>query len=501
MFNFCFERGNKVRIFRSQSTSQYHLKSPSVDHDERSSEVGYLNQTNFLWFFSFCIVGLTFKQLKFSSLVGPVELLALVAIVAGLFLTWRSGELSKQIQRISFLGAGFLVFNLGTFWAAASHPETISVRDVLAYLFTFLVLLTFLVMAHRRELDALRIVGSAIGLYLLAAVILAMIPSPLQHHLWYYGVKLQGLSDNPNQTAFLAIVGLSFLTGHAVLSGGKRGRIEMAAAIGCAIGGIFTASGAFTVGLICIVALAIAANIFGKTADGQTILPPSDHDASRWQKAVSWSRQFLSALPYPVVVGISAKLATTLLLPLFRTVTFFLTVKFLIAFGACGPLNCDVYLTQQLDRHGQTNSDGFFGAVLAGDAGQGSSRLELWNRALEVARTSPLVGHGSGAHIPYEVDGVLQKYEAHNTALDIVLVSGIVGLGLICVCLIWTFWSALRAQVIYPIFVILVPIGLYSMLHYTGRQPLFWIAISLAIIIVSQYVPRRAREKHAVPAE
>ncbi len=456
---------------------------------QTQSQTAYLNQTYFLWFFSFCIVGLTFKQLKFSSLIGPVELLALVGIVAGLFLTWRSGELSKQAQLISFLGVGFLVFNLGTLWAAAAHPETISVREVLAYSFTFLVLLTFLVLAYRRELDAVRIVGSAIGLYLLAAVVLAMIPSPVQPYLWYYGVKFQGFSDNPNQVAFLAIVGLSFLTCYDVLSGGKRGRIKMAAAVGCVVGGIFTASGAFTVGLLCVVVLAIAAYINRKITAGRPILPKHDHDASGWQIAVSWLRKCRSRLPFPITVVILAYVAKLLLVGIVSGT----------AVGGWNPLNRHMDFLQLVNGQGVFSNQSQFGTIMEGDAAQGTSRLKLWNGALEVAKTSPLVGLGPGTHIPYEIDGVLHKYEAHNTVLDIVLVSGMAGLCLICVCLFWAIRSALKAQMIYPLLIILGPIGLFSMLHYTGRQPLFWIAIALAVIIVnvSHVVKNKNTQFHA----
>lgn len=438
--------------------------------------------TPYLWLLSFCIVGLTFKQLKFTSFVGPMELLTIGFLLVGLFESLRQGAFFR-IRILRPIAICFLVLSLGTLWALFADPSRLILRDVVAYIFTFFCLMIFLTMAYGREASAMRIVGIVIGLYLLASAVVGLAPSPVRPYFWYDEVKLQALSDNPNQIAFLAIVSLSLLTGSDMLRGSSD-PWTVIASTGGALAGILTESGAFALAMPLVVIIPIATQLVRK----RFLLWPKPVEATE-NTEVSWKKLAHSIgandarIPSTVwVVAIATLIySATLMYPvtLMHPVTFRDTVRQSDAAKPPQP-----QASQIAER---------FEKIMDGNSGQGRTRISLWLGALEVAKKSPIVGYGAGQHIPFEQEGKVYLYEAHNTALDLLVNSGLIGLASIAVCIFWIIRGALQTQSLHLVLTLLGPIGLFAMFHYTGRQPLFWIAIALVASMITARSSRRMR--------
>lgn len=426
--------------------------------------------TPYLWLLSFCIVGLTFKQLKFTSFVGPMELLTMGFLLVGLFESLRQGAFFR-IRILRPIAICFLVLSLGTLWALFADPSRLILRDVVAYIFTFFCLIIFLTMAYSREASAMRIVGIVIGLYLLASVVVGLAPSPVRPYFWYDEVKLQALSDNPNQIAFLAIVSLSLLTGSDMLRGSSD-PWTVIASTGGALAGILTESGAFALAMPLVVIIPIATQLVRT----RFLLWPKPVEATENTEV---SRKKLAHS----IGANDARIPSTVWVVAIATLIYSATLMYPVTFRDAA---------KPPQPQASQNAE-WFEKIMDGDSGQGRTRISLWLGALEVAKKSPIVGYGAGQHIPFEQEGKVYLYEAHNTALDLLVNSGLIGLASIAVCIFCIIRGALQTQSLHLVLTLLGPIGLFAMFHYAGRQPLFWIAIALAASMITARPSRRMR--------
>lgn len=132
------------------------------------------------------------------------------------------------------------------------------------------------------------------------------------------------------------------------------------------------------------------------------------------------------------------------------------------------------------------------------DNDQGGTRLHLWAEAVEKSREAMLFGFGPGPHLTAKSFKLPppNKFEAHNTPLDLLTQAGFIGVA----AFLWltgaALWGVMRAQL--PALAGLVGgLLVFSMFHYTVRQPIFWFGIVLCLLEAAQAVPGRRRRTRA----
>lgn len=405
-----------------------------------------VSHVSFLYAFSFAIVGLTFRQGRFDGGIGAAELvLAFLLVVAFLSERWREARAKRLILGATVL---FLCMSLGTAWALIFEPARVSTRDLLAYSYTFLVLCGFIGVAARREQAAFRALGEVIGLSLLVLLIAGLTPSPIQRLMWYFDnhdhLRLQGLSDNPNQIAFLATVGLGLLC-LPLWHESKGAGLRLMAMTGCVAAGTWSRSRAFTLSLAVMLAVLLVEWRARRRVEGGRPAP-----------LAPWALVFLVVTALAIPDTALQRLSSVEPPP-----RLWLQPPFLEFFKTL------------MARHGVPEGVG----PAAGDF-----RLGLWTGALRTAATSPVIGLGMGAHVPPPAEmsrpaffGPVPKQEAHNTLLDLLVVSGLVFVIPVTVLGLKSVSSASAVGFGPTLLLAGGPTAALSMVHFVGRQPGFWI--------------------------
>lgn len=408
----------------------------------------FVSHPGFLHAFSFGIVGLTFRQGRFDFGFGAAEIvLAALLVVVFASERWRAARAQRMILVATAL---FLCLSAGTAWALVVEPGRISTRDLLAYPFTFAIVCAFVTAAVDRERAAFRALGEVIGLSLLVLLIAGVTPSPIQRLMWYFDnedhLRLQGLSDNPNQIAFLATVGLGLLS-LPLWKGTAGSGLRLMAALGCAGAGMWSRSRAFTVTLAIILALVIVQFVARRLSDGGRPTPIEP-----------WGLALLAAVALATPDAALRRLSSVE--PPQR---LWLQPPYL------------EFFREMMARKGVPEG--------AGPA-TGDFRLGLWRGALQTFARSPLIGLGMGAHIPPPKEmsrpaffGPVPPQEAHNTLLDLLVVSGLVGV-VPLIALLGRILSSAWASGLGPALVLVGgPTAAFSMVHFVGRQPALWIVV------------------------
>ncbi|KKC34958.1 O-antigen ligase family protein [Devosia psychrophila] len=386
--------------------------------------------------FAFSIVGLTFKQLQFAGGFGLMEIAA-AAFCALIGVAYLLSRQKIPMHALGVAGGIFAVFMLGAIVAILTDPQRLSIRDTIAYTFTFAIVCAFILASRNREMAYIKALAIAINVCLAVFAVLAIIPSPAKNLMYYMNSdKLQGLSNNPNQIAFLAAVGLSLLIAIELCGGNNRSWGLIALSAACGLAGAMSGSAAFTF------------------AVGGT---------------------FVLAL---IIAGIQAFKRTSMRLPLTICLPFVLAILFTVPLPNflgtwVGPSPSEV---SQLPA--TANSDPVM-ALLESDGGQGAIRMTLWKNAISVFASSPIFGMGPGPHVPLMLSdsSTVTLNEAHNTPIDILVVSGILGFLAFSGLSVWVLINAVEKKTLGGVMVSVAPVALFMLLHYEARQPLFWIVI------------------------
>ena len=401
-----------------------------------SSEAYSFGATWPLWLFSVCIVSLTFKQLRADSFAGPAEWLTAIVALALVVDSLRRGALQKNWY---ILGAAltFGALLLGGVWALLVEPQRVDIRETAAHVFTFLVVVAFLALAWRREATALAILACVISFYLTLIQILAIVPSPLQSMMiWVDGQRLQGLSDNPNQIALLAIASLVLLV-QAEMQGQLERKIMVPLTLSSAAAGFMSGSGAFIFALLVTTALAIAIMAINMGLFG------------------SLSRVRMQRAPLTIIlVG-------------------------LLVFGVVARESMNAVVGIATFDRSQVAE------IMEAESRQGYVRIELWEQALAVGAQSPLIGFGPGLHL--NPDEPTSPKEAHNTLLDVFVFSGLVGIFALGALGVLTLRGAFRNGHLATVLLMGCAIVTFAMFHYTGRHPVFWIVIFATVYAAGSY--------------
>ncbi len=423
----------------------------------------WVSRPLFPYVFGLALVGLTFKQFQRGAMFGIMELLVfalvLIALGTGRMLNSVGSRCAVIVAFIIF--SAFGVSGLGAFVGGAGP---IMIREVLAFGFSFMVVIAFIAVAAGREAYALRAVGEVIGWYcmLISIVSLTSFGGPL----WYYETRLQGLSDNPNQIAFLALVGVALLG----LFGSHETRNSLAIRLfvpcaGCVAAGTLSASDSFLLALLSVVAMAALVLVIGalpsKSPAGLAGKELHENPGNRRRTLV------LLLLACSGILTIKAPDLVTLERLILIENPFFSTEH-----------------TPSLPIDGLKDAGGTQGhtpslsvkSLLETEGGQGYHRLALWSNAIRVILESPFVGYGPGVHVPSPADATLRT-EAHNTVLDLLVVFGLAGTLPVIAVALYVAYRSWHNRLLEIILLAAAPLAVFSMFHFLARQPLFWIVL------------------------
>jgi hypothetical protein len=422
-----------------------------------------LDAPPFLYFFAIAVVGITFKQLRGFHDVGVMEIATLLAALITLLARTRDRRDATMLP-LTGATALFILLMLGGIWALFTDPARLSVREAAAYCFTFLIIVAFILNFADKSGLAFQVFGRVIGVYLLAVSLLAFVPNPLQQMMWYEGVRLQGLSINPNQIAFIAITGLSFLATDEIL-GHRPDRVSLISSLACGIGGAFSESSAFTFALFVGAAIIFIHAIYLRFF----------YSAPIDQKARSVAEIVPKSIAIAVVVSCFhlgyPHIANSLKFPTW-------TPAAQSGASAQSGNSC-----ANKDRGGKAviaTAESELCNILHSDNDQGGIRFRMWADALDLAKHSPIVGYGPGLHIRVPVVGSTALQEAHNTVLDILVISGLIGLSGLFGVMCWSLYSSISNKRLYLFLILGSPMLVFMSFHYVGRQPLFWILLFCA---------------------
>ncbi|MGG5887547.1 O-antigen ligase family protein [Falsiroseomonas sp. HC035] len=253
---------------------------------------------------------------------------------------------------------------------------------------------------------------------------------------WFYD-RFRGWSENPNQLGFFVVV-LTFMALH--LAETAPSPTERVGGLACAavagLAGVLTRSDSYVVALLI--------------------------GASAWVAltAFVWFRTLRSGL---VLRG-----ATVL----------FALLSIPLAAAAFAP-----FAAAALERIEDTS------ASLYNDNEQGETRLQLWIEALDRGYQSGLIGFGPGPQLTSKSykRPPPEKFEAHNTFLDLFVQGGLVALA----AFIWLVGSAALGAWRTRLAGMLALIGAltaFGLFHYVVRQPIFWFGVAACLLEANRLV-------------
>lgn len=114
---------------------------------------------------------------------------------------------------------------------------------------------------------------------------------------------------------------------------------------------------------------------------------------------------------------------------------------------------------------------------------QGATRVELWKNGLQAFYASPLYGWGGGGQSG--MGGPFRGEEAHNTLIDWVAATGLIGGVSFVAMMVFVVYSCIRSRHSFA-FGLIVSMLTFSVFHYTLRNPIFWISSMWAIACTSK---------------
>ncbi|MDB5771724.1 MAG: O-antigen ligase protein, partial [Burkholderia sp.] len=312
-------------------------------------------------------------------------------------------------------------------------------RDAIAYtfVFTFSVMMaaTFSDAADRRLIIWRIVVIGSISLVLQIGTGLGKVPMPGVDP-WYWD-RFRGWAENPNQMGFFALF-IALLGLH--LADQAATKVEsfkaLAAIVPAFVAGMMSRSDSFVIGLVASGGLFITLKSMEWLQDRE--MAPSLRGA-----AVALA---LLAMPLAIIIS--------------------------VPYAAASLSRIESVSNQVYD-----------------DNDQGDTRLHLWAEAIDKGIQSGLVGFGPGPHLTSKSfkRPPPDKFEVHNTLLDLLTQGGVVAMA----AFVWISVTALLAasRAGHPALAGLV-VGLlvFSMFHYVLRQPIFWFGIVLCLLGMTRSV-------------
>lgn len=385
-------------------------------------------------------------QLRVPGLpVGPGEILLVAWLVLGLFLGPASAERRRPgLIPIALFWAFFaLSQGLGlvmSFTSELFFDTASTIHDITAYVFGLAIALMLLRdladEAHRQRIVRLILFISVGGLLLqmLQGAGLFGIPGI---EPWYFD-RFQGWSENPNMLGLLS----SFIVLLAVfgveIATSRRQLFMALAACGLAlVTGFMTRSDSFALSILVAGSLWLAMKLrMGVSRRG----------------TVGASRAASFCLIFAPLVFAAA-----------------------VPFAPAALKAAENYTTNLYE-----------------DNSQGETRLSLWREAVDRGLESGLVGFGPGPHLTSKSfkRPPPDKFEAHNTFLDIFTQGGLLGVFAFVALLGVTFTSTIRAGLV-ALVALSCGLLVFSLFHFVVRQPIFWFGLVLCLVEAGSVLRRR----------
>lgn len=385
-------------------------------------------------------------QLRIAGLpVGPAEVVLAVWVLFLVFLLLRgvrfAGTRLAVILGGYWLGA-LMLLALGALIAVQfrrANPGT-AVHDGMAFVYmavltTLLALRFFDENSYRYHWHFARL--NFLFHALAASVLLSLAIATPQLgpiRFWYGGIRFTGWAENPNQMA-LAMAAMPFL-GWWLLrnTSGRLGKAACSIGIAVCVGaGLATLSDGLRAAWLASLVVISGLLFYRATMRGR----------SRWFYA---SHVMVPAL----IVVIAVFLSDDLVEYLYRVA-----------------------------EHTYAEGD------------QGEKRFTLWVHGIEAIAASPLFGFGPGAFSGYY--GPFEGWEAHNSFIDWGMSTGLMGILMYVGLLAWIAWRALQSRET-SLAGIWVSVIVVSIFGYVLRQPDFWTALVLILILTDLSLAIRARQ-------
>lgn len=390
-------------------------------------------------------------QLRASGLpVGPGELL-LVAWLVAAFLRqtlFRTISMSPALTRVGIFW-WIMIVTLSVFMIVGLEVEPFqdyagmardSVALMLALAISVMMALSLDDAAERRRIVWQMLILGSGSLFLQILDGYGHLPFSSADP-WYWD-RLRGWAENPNQLGFFALV-ILMLGLHLVDS--ARALWQRLAALALlppvVVAGSMSHSDSFVIGAMLAGSLLVTL------------------------KSLSWVRDSDMA---PTLRGVAVMIGT-LALPL--------TMAAAVPFASLALVQIE-----------QT-SEGIYG-----ENDQGETRVHLWGEAVEKSTQAMLFGFGPGPHLTAKSFKVPppDKFEAHNTPLDLLTQTGFIGVA----AFVWLMGSALSGVIrarLPALAGLVVGLLVFSMFHYTVRHPIFWFCIVLSLLEAAQAPERQRR--------
>ena len=122
---------------------------------------------------------------------------------------------------------------------------------------------------------------------------------------------------------------------------------------------------------------------------------------------------------------------------------------------------------------------------------QGEKRFTLWSHGIQAIGASPLVGFGPGSFSGY--NGPFEDHEAHNSFIDWGASTGLTGIVVYLGLLAWAMSRALRSGES-TLVGMLIAVVVTSTFSYLLRQPDFWMVIVLVLVLSEPVITVRERQ-------
>lgn len=331
--------------------------------------------------------------------------------------TVRWGGLFILVTSFALLAGAFLAE------AAGVTGMYGTLHQAVAWVFVMVLLGWFLLeSASARAVRRFLALFTVVGLLSTSALLVSAILSRLllgSHWFWYFGFRMSGWSENPNQLAAM-LAPLPFLAAHFRREAPDRWRRALwtAGMLGTVLAGIATQSDAlFAAWLLC----------------GAIVV------ADRWIRGMIGRARTVRSM---VVNGIVMPCALAVVL---------------VPAGAV------------LERLVESTVE-----VRANEGGQAGTRLSLWQNGMQAVAESPLVGWGPGSHSG--LDGPFQGTESHNTFIDLAAQAGLpASIGLVAIVVLATM-GPIRSRALL-VGLAVVSIVTFAFFHNCLRHPVFWFVI------------------------
>jgi O-Antigen ligase len=376
---------------------------------------------------------------------GEVCLVAWLALAVSAQAGRRGLTTNKALTRvIAFWLIIFVAASIGTFVGFATElffDTAHMIHDVVAYM---LLLALGCMMAieladarRRRWATWIVVVLGAGSLTLQVAGAHGWIRLPMDAIIepWFYD-RLRGWSKDPNQLGFLA-ASLTLLSLH--LAGTATKRFGTVAAVACA-------AHAFSVGLL-------------TKSDSYILCILTGGPVFLAIKFSVWLRTFESGLTF------RGSTASIILLA---------SPMFVLAAVPFAPAAIE---------RAEAQSEAVYD-----EDGQGDARLHLWKEAIEKGMDAAMLGLGPGPHLTSKAwkRPPPDKFEAHNTPLDLFTQGGLFAV----LALAWIYASTLLATIkakLPSLAALMCGFAVFSMFHFIVRHPIFWFGIVLCLLEAASF--------------